>query len=64
MERLPADRAAAVEERVRTSLSRAAAGLRDLFVESGLVREVRVNHIHLPWGRLFEVGCEVEVEPT
>ena len=64
MERLPADRAAAVEERVRTSLGRAAAGLRDLFVESGLVREVRVNHIHLPWQRLFEVGCEVEVEPT
>ena len=62
MERLPADRASAVEDRIVAGLRRAAAGLRDLFVESGVVREVRVSHIHLPWRRLFEVGFDVEVE--
>jgi hypothetical protein len=50
-----------VESRVRDHLSRAAAELRDLFVGSGLVRDVRVSHIHLPWQRLFEVGFDVEV---
>jgi hypothetical protein len=61
MERLPDDRAAAVESAVRDHLSRAAAGLRDVFISSGLVRDVRVSHIHLPWQRLFEVGFDVEV---
>ena len=64
MERLPDDRVAAVEDRVRDHLMRAAAGLRDLFVGSGLVRDVRVSHIHLPWQRLFEVGFDVDVELT
>jgi len=62
MERLPDDRVAAVEARVRDRLLRAAADLRSLFVASGLVRDVRVSHVHLPWKRLFEVGFEVEVE--
>ena len=61
MERLPDDQAAAVESQVRDHLSRAAAELRDLFVGSGLVRDVRVSHIHLPWQRLFEVGFDVQV---
>ena len=62
MERLPDDRIAAVEDRVRDRLLQAAADLRSLFVASGLVRDVRVSHIHLPWKRLFEVGFDVEVE--
>jgi hypothetical protein len=62
MERLPDDEAAAVEACVRDRLTRAAADLRDLFVRSGLVREVHVNHIYLPWRRLFEVGFDVQVE--
>jgi hypothetical protein len=61
MERLPDAQAATVEGRMRDHLSRAAADLRDLFVSSGLVRDVRVSHIHLPWQRLFEVGFDVEV---
>ena len=61
MERLPDDRVAAIEERVRARLGRAAAELRDLFVSSGLVSDVRVSHIHLPWRRLFEVGFDVQV---
>ena len=64
MERLPDDKAAAIEDCVRDHLGRAAAELRDLFVGSGLVRDVRVSHIHLPWQRLFEVGFDVEVELT
>jgi hypothetical protein len=62
MERLPDDRLAAVEDRVREHLSRAAAELRDLFIRSGAVRDVRVGRIHLPWRRLFEVGFDVEVD--
>jgi hypothetical protein len=62
MERLPGDRAAAIEAGVRAHLSRAAVGLRELFVASGLVRDVRVSRIYLPWQRLFEVGFDVEVE--
>jgi hypothetical protein len=62
MERLPDDRAAAVADRVRSNLGQAATGWRDLFVASGLVREVRVTNIHLPWQRLFEVGFDVEIE--
>jgi hypothetical protein len=61
MERLPEDRVAAIEDRVRARLSRAAADLRDLFVGSGLVRDVRVSNIHLPWQRLFEVGFDVQI---
>ncbi len=64
LERLPNDRVAAVEDRVRDRLMRAAAGLRELFVASGHVRDVRVGHVHLPWRRLFEVGFDVEVELT
>jgi hypothetical protein len=62
MERLPDDRAAAVADRVRSNLGQAATGWRDLFIASGLVREVRVTNIHLPWQRLFEVGFDVEIE--
>jgi hypothetical protein len=63
MERLPDRVAAAVEERLRTNLGLAAANLRDLFIASGLAREITVSHIHLPWSRLFEVGFDVAVEP-
>ena len=62
MERLPDDKAAAIEASLGAHLSRAAADLRDLFVASGLVRDVHFSHIHLPWQRLFEVGFEVKVE--
>jgi hypothetical protein len=62
MERLPDDRAAAVADSVRCHLGQAATGWRDVFVSSGLVRDVRVANIHLPWQRLFEVGFDVEIE--
>jgi hypothetical protein len=62
MERLPDETVAVIEDRVRARLSRAAADLRNLFVSSGLVREVCVSHIHLPWRRLFEVGFDVQIK--
>ena len=62
MERLPDETVAVIEDRVRARLSRAAADLRDLFVSSGLVRDVCVSHIHLPWRRLFEVGFDVQIK--
>jgi hypothetical protein len=62
MERLPADKAALIEGRVGANLGRSAAELRELFIKSGLVRNVKVSHIHLPWRRLFEVGFDVRVD--
>lgn len=54
--------AAAVEARVRDRLTRAAADLRHLFLRSGLLCEVHVDNVHLPWQRLFEVGFDVDIE--
>lgn len=62
MERLPDDTIALVEERVRGHLAIAIARLREAFVASGLVRDVHVTHLHLPWRRLFEVGFDVRVD--
>jgi len=62
MERLPDGALAAVEARVDAELQRASAGLRDVFVRSGLARDARVSRVHLPWRRLFEVGFDVRVE--
>lgn len=61
MERLPEGQAEEVEGRVESYLQPAVAALTTLFVRSGRVRDVRVDHIHLPWKRLFEVGFDVKV---
>jgi hypothetical protein len=62
MERLPDDKAAAVAACVQDRLARAAAELGDVFIRSGLVRDVHVSDVCLPWQRLFEVGVDVKVE--
>lgn len=62
MERLPDETVAVVEACVRDSLTASISPLRDLFIASGLVREVRVTNIHLPWRRLFEVGFDVHID--
>ncbi len=62
MERLPDGKAGDIEGRVASRLGLAAAELRRLFVAPGAVRAVRVDRIHLPWRRLFEVGFDVGVE--
>jgi hypothetical protein len=62
MERLPDDKAGFVEARVRANLAASIAELRALFVASGLVRDVRIANIHLPWQRLFEIGFDIAVE--
>jgi hypothetical protein len=62
MERLPDAAVEAVEAAVREHLVASSGPLRDTFIASGLVRDVRLAHIHLPWRRLFEVGLEVSVD--
>jgi hypothetical protein len=62
MERLPEAWLAVVEERLQRRLSAAGGELRNLFVQAGLARDVRVDNIHLPWQRLFEVGFDVHLE--
>ncbi len=62
MERLPADKLEAVEARLRARLSAAAGELRDRFVHAGLVRDVLISNIALPWQRLFEACFDVQVE--
>lgn len=62
MERLPTDKLEAVEARLRIRLSAAAVELRDQFVQAGLVREVDISNISLPWQRPFEVGFDIQVE--
>ena len=62
MERLPADKLEAVERRLQARLSAAAGELCNRFVQAGLVRDVHISNITLPWQRLFEVGFDVQVE--
>jgi hypothetical protein len=62
MERLPEDKLEAIEQRLRDRLSVAAAELRQQFLQAGLVRDVQVSNICLPWKRLFEIGFDVHVE--
>jgi len=62
MERLvDPEKVSQVEDCVRKRLLRAASELEEVFVRSGLVKQVRLNHIYLPWQRLFEVGFDVQV---
>ncbi len=62
MERLPEDQVPVIEARVQEQLSKAAATLREGFISSGLVQDVRMKNVHLPWGRLAEIGCDVQIE--
>ncbi len=61
MERLPLSSVENVERCVRERLLLAACELEKLFVDAGVVKSVKVEHIHLPWQRLFEVGFDVHV---
>jgi hypothetical protein len=60
-ERLPDALADEVAGRVRSRLLASAAELEKIFQRSGLVKNVRVSDIYLPWQRLFEVGMDVQV---
>ncbi|MGE5223504.1 MAG: DUF4127 family protein [Omnitrophica WOR_2 bacterium] len=57
-----ARQAAEVERCVRVRLQRAAAELTQVFIRSGMARQVQVENIHLPWQRLFEVGFDVKID--
>jgi hypothetical protein len=62
MERIPADKLGQVEQRLKIRLSAAAGQLRDCFVQAGLVKDVHISNIALPWQRLFEIGFDIQVE--
>jgi len=47
---------------VQRRIQACAAELCEVFVRSGLVRDVQVSNIYLPWQRMFEVGFDVKVE--
>jgi hypothetical protein len=61
MERLPAPMVEMVEKRVRERLLLAGNELEKLFINAGVLKQVRVENIYLPWQRLFEVGFNVDV---
>ena len=61
MERLPLSKAEGVEKRVQERLLQAAGELERLFIDAGVLKEVKVEKINLPWKRLFEVGFDVHV---
>jgi hypothetical protein len=62
-ERLPQDGVAEIERRLASRLRSDARGLREAFLRSKAAGDVRLERVHLPWGRLFEVGFDVRVEP-
>jgi hypothetical protein len=61
MERLPSPAVEKVEKKVQERLMLAAGELERLFIGAGVVKAVEVEHIHLPWNRLFEVGFTAKV---
>jgi hypothetical protein len=61
MERLPSPEVVKVEKHVQERLMIAAGELERLFISAGVVKAVKVEHIHLPWQRLFEVGFDVKI---
>jgi hypothetical protein len=61
-ERLSAEVLAALQPALTQRLTGAAQELGDLFIRSGLVRDVQVRNIYLPWQRLFEIGFDLQVQ--
>jgi hypothetical protein len=62
MERLPSGKAGQAEKRVQNRMEQGAIELERLFINAGVVKAVKVENIHLPWQRLFEVGFDVKVD--
>ncbi len=62
MERLQADKLGLVEKRMKLRMKAATRELREQFLRAGLVRDVSISNVHLPWQRLFEIGFDVQVE--
>jgi hypothetical protein len=61
MERLASPEWERVEVRVQERLLQRASELEKHFIKAGVIRAVKVEHIHLPWQRLFEVGFDVQI---
>lgn len=64
-ERLPdGEIARMIEGKVAARLEKQAQTLEKIFLAAGLVKSVNISNIHLPWQRLFEIGCDIKVELT
>ncbi len=51
-----------LDDRIRARMQTAAEELEEVFIRSGMVSKIRVEDIHLPWQRLFEVGFRVHAK--
>ena len=52
---------AQLENLIRGRLTHSAGELETLFIRSGLVKQVNISNIYLPWQRAFEIGFDVKV---
>ena len=60
-ERLPDNIVTRVETIIQNRLTPHISSLCELFLQRGLIRDIQVTHIHLPWQRLFEIGFNTKV---
>jgi hypothetical protein len=64
-ERLPnAEVATTVSEKVTGRLQDQAHILERIFCADGRVKSANISNVHLPWRRLFEIGFDVNLEPS
>src|SRR5262249_31236856 len=60
-ERLPEHLRSRVEAILQDRLTPHINRLRELFLEQGMIQDIQVTDIHLPWQRLFEIGFTTKV---
>lgn len=60
-ERLPDDLHSRVEAMIQDRMAPHINSLRELFLQRGLIQDIQVTNIHLPWQRLFEIGFDTKV---
>lgn len=63
IQRLPAELVRTVLDRLEPRIRTSARRLAEPFIASGKAADVRVENVDLPWGRLFEIACEIEILP-
>ncbi len=62
MERLPDEKAPIVEKNLAELLDSAVLECKQPFIDAALVKDFRVDNVHLPWQRLFEVAFDIHVD--
>lgn len=51
-----------IEKKVAERLQKQSRALEKTFQDSGLIKAVHLSNVFLPWQRLFEISCEVQVD--